>query len=204
MSVRTLQRKALEIDDVFDAADEQERLTVILSDVYTRMLRAVHEAVGAALADEIESFRLDDAATRRILREAASRVVRIDETTRNAIQERLAEGQRLGLSPWQIANGDAASGFRGIEQLFSETWANRGLTVARNELQQSQLVSTVDRLRATGIIRTVIAHDGGLSDSDDFCNSRNGQVFSIDNPPTLAHVNCTLSLRGVVSQEALA
>lgn len=204
MNVLALQRKdtAETLDDFYDQVEEQALLTVILQDAYVPILRAVHEAVRAALPPDIaESFRLDDAATRIVLAEAALRVVRIDETTRNAIREVLQEGQRLGLSAWEIANGKPSIGFRGIEQLYMEKWAGRAEMIARTELQQAQNVASVNRYTATGIIDRVQIVDG---DFDDFCAARNGKIVPLAQAPGLAHPRCTLSLIPLLRQGIVA
>ena len=74
----------------------------------------------------------------QLLVEAARQVVRIDETTRQAIAEQLRVGQALGLSTWEIANGNAEIGYHGIEGLYTETWKGRAETIARTELQHAQ------------------------------------------------------------------
>jgi hypothetical protein len=180
----------------YDQDDEQERLAVILERRYAAMLQAMHAIVQQAFP-EVENFRLDDSATNRILREAASRVVRIDETTRQAIVEQLRLGQALGLSNWEIANGRSDIGYRGIEGLYSETWAGRAETIARTELQHAQNRAAVDRYRATGIIDRVELIDG---DEDSPCKERNGKVVPLEQAPGLAHPRCTLNLIAVLRE----
>lgn len=172
----------------YDQDDEQERLAEVLEQRYVAMLRAMHAVVQAAYP-EVEAFRLDDSATNRILREAASRVVRIDETTRQAIIEQLRLGQALGLSNWEIANGVPDIGYRGIEGLYRETWAGRAETIARTELQHAQNRASVDRYRATGLIDRVQLVDG---DEDAVCAARNGKIVPLEQVPDLAHPRCTL------------
>lgn len=175
---------------LYDPDDEQERLAEILEQRYRAMLRVMHAIVAAAYPD-IENFRLGDDAVNRILIEAASRVVRIDEFTRRAIAEQLRLGQALGLSPWEIANGRPDLEYRGIEGLFQETWARRGETVARTELQHAQITASLDRYQATGIIDRVKIVDG---DDDAPCAARNGKVVPLTTRPQLLHPNCTMGL----------
>jgi hypothetical protein len=175
---------------LYDPDDEQERLAEILEQRYQSMLRAMHALLRAAFP-ELEDFRLGDDAVNRILIEAASRVVRIDEATRRAIAEQLRLGQALGLSPWEMANGRPDLEYRGIEGLFRETWRNRGLTVARTELQHAQVTAAVDRYQATGLVDEVKLVDG---DQDNACSARNGKIVPIGQVPGLAHPNCTLAL----------
>jgi hypothetical protein len=191
-----------DVGDVFDNEDEQQRLEAIVGEQYTRMLRALHALVLQRFPDadlsKVENFRLDDAATRRILHYSATRVVRITETTRAAIAEQLAIGQALGLSTWEIANGVADIDYRGIDGLFSETWRGRAETVARTELQEAQRVSAIDRYHATGLVDRVELADG--DDWDEVCRGRHGKVVPLEQAPGLAHPRCTLVLIPVLRE----
>jgi len=177
-----------DIHSVWDSDEEQLRLAEVLDTAYTRTLNAVHQVIAEAYP-EVENFRLEDSAVRRLLLESASRVVRIDETTRQAIASTLAEGASRGLSAWEIANG--TPDFPGIEGLFTQTWRGRALMVARTELQHAQNRASIDRYLATGLVDRVEIIDG---DDDEPCKSRNGTVVPIEQAPSLAHPNCTLVL----------
>ena len=176
------------VDRIYDSAAEQHALALLVEVRYRRMLRAVHEAIGDAF-DIRESFRLTDADTEALLQIAAEQVVRIDETTRAAIREQLELGQRLGLSTWEIAHGVPKLGYHGIEGLYSETWAGRADTIARNELAEAQYHSALNRYQASGLVDRVRAFDG---DQDAPCAAQNGRTFPLDDPPKRQHVNCTL------------
>lgn len=187
---------ALEITEVYDESEERRLLTLIIERRYGGMLAAVHELVRTAFP-EVEAFRLDDAATRRILAEAARRVVRIDETTRQAIAEQLRIAQERGYSTWEAAHGVADDGYRGIDGLFRETWKGRPATVARTELQHAQIQSSLDRYEATGLVDRVQLVDG---DEDAGCAARNGKVVPMQSRPGLLHPNCTLLLVPVLRE----
>lgn len=171
--------------------EEDARLRLVLNAAYERMLIEMHHLVADALELDPASFRLDDAATRAILDHAATRVVGISETTRNAIRDVLIAGQRDGLSTFEIAEK--------LDHLFSVTWASRSETIARTELGEAQRVSALDRYRASGLVDYVRIRDG---DDDEPCKSRDGTLASLDNPPQLAHPNCTLVLIPVVKVDA--
>jgi AcrR family transcriptional regulator len=183
------------LEALYDQDDEQAQMLVIFERRYRGMLRAVHEVVRDAFAGQPDfdpdTFRLDDEATREVLEQAAERVVRIDETTRKKLIERLQEGQQRGLSSWQIAYGDPQSGFAGIEGLFEETWAGRAETVSRTEMAESQRLSAINRYQATGLVDRVQLIDG---DYDEPCAQRNGRVVPLAQTPGLNHPNCTLVL----------
>src|SRR5262245_15286418 len=142
------------LDDVYDSESEQTLLARLMEPRYSAMLRTVHEMVADTLRTR-EDFIVDDPATRRMLEHAARQVVRIDETTRQGIREQLTEGHKRGYSQWQIANGVPDEGYAGIEGLFRETWKNRALTVARNELLEAQHQSVLERYGSTGLVDRV-------------------------------------------------
>lgn len=179
-----------DVDEVYDQSLEQDALRVIIEPRYAAMLEAIGELL-LARYPEVEAFRVDDAATRRILDEAGRQIVRIDETTRKAVADMLQRGQELGLSAWELANGSPKDGYPGIEGLFKETWRNRAQTVARTELANAQNRGSIDRYLAGGIVDRVRIIDG---DDDEPCRSRNGKVVPLAEAPGLAHPNCTLGL----------
>ena len=147
------------------------------------------------------AFRLDDAATRRLLATAAEQVVRIDEVTRTALREVLQEGQRRGYSDTQIADGVPAEGFKGVQGLYLETWRGRPETIARTELSVAQVEASLDRYEATGLVSRVelVEH----TDTDDECAQRNGRVVPISSRPQLNHPNCRLAVVPIVDEVAV-
>ena len=189
-----------DITDVYDADDEQERLGEILELRYERMLTATHEAIRRLFGLTVDQFRLTDSAVNALLVEAAHQVVRIDETTRQAIAEQLRLGQDLGLSTWEIANGRADIGYRGIEGLYGETWKGRALTIARTELQHAQNEAALNRYAATGMVDKVEIIDG---DFDAACQARNGRIVPISERPQLLHPNCTMNLVPILREGIL-
>lgn len=196
----------MRLEDVYDDEAEQEALAAILDPRYVGMLAATHEAVGSALAPflgpDAEAFRLDDAATRTILAEAAERVVLITAATRDALREQLREGQRRGYSAFQIANGVPAEDYRGVDGLFRTTWKGRAETVARTELAHAQNVASLDRYAATGLVDEVeiVEHE----DTDGPCAARNGRVVPLSERPGLLHPNCQMGLIPRVRTDAPA
>jgi hypothetical protein len=191
----TVETKELDpLDGLYNQEDERGRLMRVFAGRYAAMLRAVNDLLERAVGVPAGTFRLDDAAVRHfLLTQAVTRVVRIDETTQMALRAAIAEGQALGLSSWEIANGTRDGSFPGIEGLFSETWRSRHVTVARTELQFAQLAASINRFRSSGIVAGITARDGGTTDSDSICNDRNGRFYPMSvPPPTMAHPNCTL------------
>jgi hypothetical protein len=192
--------------DPYNPDQEMALLWPIFASHYARMLRAVHLGFSAVLADVLsrvrdpppdvrqrlmDRFRLDDAATRRLLVEASHRLVGISQTSEDAIMAEIRAGQELGESFPQIAER--------IDQLFTTTWRGRPETVSRSELQHAQLHSSVDRYRQSGVVKEMEIRDGGTADSDEFCNARNGQRVPVESRIDLAHPNCTVATVPVIA-----
>ena len=181
-----------EINDVYDTPEEQQRLAAILEQRYLAMLTAVHAALIRLFGLDPNRFVISDAAVNLLLVDAAQRVVRIDETTRQAIAEQLRVGQALGLSTYEIAHGNARIGYHGIEGLYQETWKGRADTIARTELQHAQNEASLNRYAATGMVDMVKIIDGDEWDLP--CAQRNGRIVPISERPQLNHPNCTMVL----------
>lgn len=186
-----------DLDAVYDAEAEREALALVLLPRYERMLTVVHQLVASAFPElDPEAFRVDDAATRRLLAVGAEQVVRIDEATRAALRAVLQEGQRRGYSDRQIADGVPAEGYGGVEGLYLNTWRSRAETIARTELSTAQVEASMDRYRATGLVSQIelVEH----TDTDDACAARNGLRLPVTARPTLNHPNCRLAVIPVV------
>jgi len=187
----------VDVEDVYDAEDEQGRLARILFPRYLRMLEAVHQLLQSVFPFlSPDEFRLDDPATRKQLALAAEQVVRIDASTRDQLRAVLQEGQQRGYSAFQVAEGVPADGFGGIRGLYLETWKGRAETIARTETANAALHASYDRYAATGLVERVqlVEHE----DTDDVCAARNGTVVPLSAKPGLAHPNCRLSVIPIV------
>ena len=163
------------------------------------MLRSVHGLMTRAYNANIPPP--DSVAIRHALLEARARAVQVDAFTQFAISAMLSEGARRGLSTREIAYGTEDGTFAGIEGLFERTWKSRPETVARTEMQHALVRATVDRGRAMGGVTGWRASDG---DWDAPCANRNGVVFPADQPPSLNHPRCRLSITPVFSPPAPA
>lgn len=187
------------LEDVYDSEEEQGLLARVLFPRYERTLAVVHRLVASAFPElDAEEFRLDDAATRRLLAKAAEQVVRIDEATRSALREVLQEGQRRGYSDQQIADGVPAEGYGGVQGLYLNTWKGRPETIARTELSTAQVEASLDRYAATGLVSKVELVEHRDTDAD--CAARNGRVVPLSSRPGLLHPNCRVSLIPVVDE----
>ena len=179
-----------DVNEIYDSQDEQQRLASILEQRYLAMLTAVHAALIRLYGLDANRFVISDNAVNLLLVDAAQRVVRIDETTRQNIAEQLRVGQMLGFSTYEMAHGRPDVGYRGIEGLYAETWQNRAETIARTELQHAQNEASLNRYAATGMVDMVQIIDGDEWDAP--CRRRNGRVVPISEHPTLNHPNCTM------------
>jgi hypothetical protein len=191
----------VDVEDVYDAEEEQGFLARILFPRYLRMLEAVHQLLqGVFPFLTPDEFRLDDPATRKQLALAAEQVVRIDASTRDQLREVLKEGQQRGYSAFQVAEGVPADGYGGIRGLYLETWRGRAETIARTETANAALHASYDRYAATGLVERVqlVEHE----DTDEFCASRNGKIVPLAAKPGLAHPNCRLSVIPLVEDGA--
>lgn len=188
-----------DLDTLYDAAREQALLLGIVDRLYRNVLGAVHALVAAVFPGRGLPPRAEDSAVRRLLLEAAERVVGIDGTTRQALREQLAEGQRRGYTPWQIANGVPAEGYRGIDGLYRETWRGRGELIARTELAWAQTAAALDRFGAAGVRRVRVVE---AADTDAACAARAGTVVPLSDRPMPLHPNCRLALEPVEDGDA--
>ena len=192
----------VDVEELYDAEDEMGRLAQIVFPRYERMLVVVHGLVASVLPElDPDDFRLDDPATRRMLAKAAERVVLIDEATRRDIQRVLQQGQELGLSDQQIAEGAPEAGFKGLRGLYQETYRNRSQTIARTELATAQVEAALDRYGATGMVSQVeiVEHE----DTDAQCAARNGQVVPLAQQPGLLHPNCRVAVIPLVDESLI-
>jgi hypothetical protein len=187
-----------EVDDIYNSDEERQRLAEILERRYLAMLAAVHEAMIRLFGLDANRYVITDQAVNLLLVDAAQRVVRIDENTRQAIAEQLRVGQALGLSNYEMAHGVAQLGYRGIDGLYSETWAGRAEMIARTELQHAQNEASMNRYAATGMVDHVRIIDGDEWDLP--CANRNGTTVPISARPQLNHPNCTMVLVPVLRE----
>jgi hypothetical protein len=187
-----------DVDDVYNSDEERQRLADILEPRYRAMLEAIHQAMIRLYGLDPTRFVVTDAAVNLLLIDAARRVVGIDEVTRQAIAEQLRIGQELGLSTFEIANGNADIGYHGIEGLYTETWKSRAETIARTELQHAQNEASLNRYAATGHVDQVQIIDGDEWDLP--CANRNGRIVPISERPQLNHPNCTMVLVPVLRE----
>jgi hypothetical protein len=185
-----IERRALRVEDIYHADDEERRLQLILESAYLRALRDIHLIVTEAFDLDPNAFRLpDDAARDWAAKQAAARVVQISETTRDALRELIADSIEDGRSTAEVIEA--------IENLYLNTWKSRPETISRTEIGSAQRNAALDRYLATGLVDRVKIHDG---DGHGPCAERNGKVVPIGDAPDLLHPNCVLVLSPVLRE----
>lgn len=190
--IARLATKALRADDLVPD-DEEQRLQIILEAAYRRVLIEMHFLVQDSLPVDPLTFRLADEATEALLQHAATRVVGITSTTRQAIAAKLVAGQRDGLTTQEIADS--------IEHLFQVTWKNRAEMVASTEIGEAQRLAAIDRYKATGLVDRVKISDATRgTDHTATCLARAGTTVPLDQAPQLDHPRCSLVLIPVLRE----
>lgn len=182
--IARLATKALRAADLVPE-EEERRLQIILDAAYRRVLLELHFLVQDSLPVDPLTFRLADEATEALLEHAATRVVGITETTRQAVATKLVAGQRDGLTTQEIADS--------IDHLFSVTWKNRAEMIASTEIGEAQRLAAIDRYRATGLVDKVKISDATRgTDHTATCLARAGTTVPLDEAPPLDHPRCSL------------
>lgn len=170
-----------------------ETLAPLFQQHYLRVLTMTVDTVNGILELGIN---LPDEVARRVVELGGKRVglVDLDDATRDALFQALAEARALGEGP-----PDAARRIRTYVpagRFVNAGPAYRSLLIARTETKYAQNVSSLLAYQQSPVITGVMAFDGQLRTSDDECRARNGQVFSFDEAVILTeeeHPNGTLS-----------
>jgi phage portal protein BeeE len=172
-SVAKAARKALP-ETWWDQQREDALLREALRGLYLRLSRTALQTVADELGRVVFNRQVTNI-TEAMLAKAATRITGINETTREAVREVVAEGVRRGYSIPQIANGVEAEGFRGVNALPQFDTARADL-VARTETMLAYNESAIRGYAEYGV-EQFEAIDG---DFDEECEARNGQVFSAE------------------------
>lgn len=150
------------------------------------------DVTGLVVAELGVSFDLDDPSTRAYLRSAGSNINGIIDTTREAVQAALVEGQAAGEGVDQLA--------RRLRDLPAFNDA-RARTVARTELGHSANTAALANYRGSGVVVGVRVFDG---DYDAECSAMNGRTFPLgQEPATLQHPNCRRAFAPIVDADEL-
>jgi HK97 family phage portal protein len=179
-------------EEVLDWNAEQRALEALFHTAYQQALNGTHNLAQDALGT---SFEIDDPLTRAYLQQAGRNIVGITETTQRAISHTLQEGQALGEGVDELAAR--------IQRLgaFGE---GRARTIARSELATATNSSTLYAFESSGVVNSVIVHDG--TDHDSPCKDINGKTFSLEDArglPAIEHPNCVRAYAPVTRKAAI-
>lgn len=179
--IAALRRTAkVAVGDIFNSDAEEAALRRVLEKWYGRSLDQVAGLASDALG---VSFDLDDATTRRYLRQSGTKIKAITTTTRRAVRAALTTGQ---------ANGESIDALAERLRFLPEFDRPRSILVARTELGEATNRATLVSYGASRVVAGVEVTDG--LDFDDECAAINGKRFSLveaASVPLLAHPNCT-------------
>lgn len=114
----------------------------------------------------------------KFLKEAATKVQRVNTTTRNAIKDQLSVGSKRGYSITQMVNGVEDEGYRGILGVFDNANKFRAETIARTETMLSYNNATIDTYGSVGLRKVELA-DNLVGHDDDDCTRRNGLELTL-------------------------
>jgi len=179
-------KAALSGEDFLDA-DDDAALAATLAAVYGYATTKGYEAANTlGLA-----VQPDDAALAVTHAGYTGRIAGINETTRVAIGEQIAEGLRRAYSAKQIAEGVPTEQYRGVAGVFAEAKTSRAETIARTEASTAFNSALTFAYRQSGRVRYVEALDG-IGDADGA--ARNGTVYPLDAAATIEdHPNGSLT-----------
>jgi hypothetical protein len=163
-------KKAALTDDDFLDANDDAALAATLAPIYD--YAAKHGMMTARTLGLDAAERANEQQDRY-----ATIIAGINQTTRAAIGEQVAEGLRRAYSVRQIADGVPGESYKGVAGVFAEATGFRAETIARTEASRAFTGTLLKAYRDSGRVRYVEALDG-TSDPD--CADRNGTVYPLD------------------------
>jgi hypothetical protein len=175
----------------WNAKQENDRLTRAITPhstgIATQVVERARKVMRPGKATPFES-----SVAERVRKSTGARIVGINETTRDAVAQLIAQGFDDGLSPAEVA--DLIEGATSFDEARAELIARTESALAYNE-------AALGSYGEFGV-EQVEAIDG---DEDEVCAERNGQVFSIDEAMSIEdHPNGTLDWAPVIEPVAKA
>jgi hypothetical protein len=169
--------------------DDKKKLEELIKRFYIEIIQLSWSTWNYTLGVEL-AFDLTDPIVTEALRNAATQVKEITETTMEEIRGALEYGNEQGWSVDQLVRGDEAQ--RGLRDIVDETYKDRARVIARTELGEAQNNATVARYKDAGVGLVEIL-DNGSTDDDEECRIANGQIWTLEYfaANTLEHPNCT-------------
>jgi SPP1 gp7 family putative phage head morphogenesis protein len=173
----------------WDQKAEDARLRRVIERHNLAVAQLVVEEVPRLVPRKADAF--EETVLDFVRKRTGERIIGINETTRDAIADLIAEGFEQGLGPAEVAAS--------IEEATAFNEARAEL-VARTESMFAYNEAALSSYREFGVSE-VTALDG---DKDDECAARNGQTFSVDEAFGIAdHPNGTLDWAPVVKADPI-
>lgn len=187
------ERRALEDID-WDA--ELAALERLLETHYTRAAASAYRAASDELGVAL-TFDAQRPGPRLLLETLGTRIVNIDETTRQDVARIVYEQTNAGTTPLKLADS--------IRGLFEETYRNRSLTVARTESQVALNTASTTAFRESGRVQYVQLFDNPEHDTEPgpdglTCAQRDRLVVPVEDADThiwAEHPNGSLAVSPV-------
>lgn len=152
-------------------------LSTMAQNVFDAINRTIPSTVKAAPAGTVE----------RVLKRGAARVTKINERTRDAVQDYIVKGIEKGQTTLELADAIELGVLLDNGQPAFDDY--RAELIARTELMDAYNGAAVESYRDAGITE-VQAIDG---DGDEECAARDGRIFSVDEAYDIEdHPNGTL------------
>lgn len=194
-----MERRAIEDDLLPLLGDFDDELATLLTDLYTSAGRMAFGSAARSLnLSRPLAYDPQNPAMRATLRYLGSRIVGINETTRQDVARIVAAFTTDGTNMPQLA--DALRG------LYEETYKNRSVTIARSESQAAYNLGTRDAYKASGVVYAMQLFDNPNHDDDPgsdglTCAQRNGVITDVDKVEqhiVAEHPNGTLAVAPLV------
>lgn len=194
-----MERRAVEDDLLPLLGDFDNELATLLTDLYTSAGRMAFGSAARSLnLSRPLAYDTQNPAMRATLRYLGSRIVGINETTRQDVARIVAAFATDGTNMPQLA--DALRG------LYEETYRNRSVTIARTESQAAYNLGTRDAYKASGVVYAMQLFDNPNHDDDPgsdglTCAQRNGVITDVDKVEqhiVAEHPNGTLAVAPLV------
>lgn len=150
------QREQYSLIDI-NWAIEQGRLLEVLSRLYTMAGETSFAAVSGQLGISL-SWDLRNPNIKGVMDQLGTRVVGINEQSRQAITQIVADGQNAGLDLDQIAEN--------LKTQFTDWAESRALTIARTESMASYGLASAAGYRESGIVSNIQMFDNPLHTTD--------------------------------------
>ena len=184
-------RDVLDAFDLLDVFDDE--IAEALTELYVAAGRSAFGAAGKTIGLSID-FDLGNPYVKQTQRDLAARVVGINDQTRADIRRIVTDSIAEGTSVQNIADR--------LYGLYTETYKNRSMTIARTESQVAYNLSQADAYRQSGSVYAMQLFDNP-DHTDDYgatdglsCAERNGLITDVDKVGThifAEHPNGTLA-----------